>query len=89
MCKPLSLPGLLVATLVLLTGCGGGSTPEAAAPTTTVAADDTVPTSAISSVASFTDYVAMRPESEKIEPLKVSELVPPTSETDEPAPVKR
>lgn len=80
--KPISLAAVLGAASLLLSACGGGSDGVVPVP-------DTVPTSASATPEAFTQYAATLPEDDQREPLKVDELVPPTSETAEPAPVLR
>jgi hypothetical protein len=78
--------GLLAACVaVLLAGCG--DSPSADLPAPPVAASNEVPASATVSVASYAQYAGSLPKSETGEPLDVSKVVPPTSETELPVPV--
>jgi len=83
MSHALSILAAFGAATLLLAGCGGGG--DDLAP----AVPDTLPASATASPEAFTQYAAMLPEDDRREPLKVDALVPPTSETAEPAPVVR
>ncbi len=67
----------------LLTACGGGGGhSEDSGP-------ETVPAAAIASPEAFTQYLAARSDDERREPVAIDDLMPPTSETDEPLPVMR
>lgn len=73
---------LALATLALA-ACGGGRDDPP------VAVDDrSVPASATASAMAWTDYVAARPLEDALEPLVVQGLVPPTSDEDEPVPLR-
>lgn len=82
MSKSTSLLVAVGAATLVLSGCGGGGGDAPVVP-------DTVPASATASPEAFTQYVAMQPEDDQREPLRLDGLVPPTSETDEPVPVTR
>jgi hypothetical protein len=77
-----SAAGALAATL--LAGCGGGSDgpPVDDAPSR-------VPASATASPAAYTAYVAGLRADDRREPVGLEGLVPPTTETAEPAAVDR
>ena len=68
------------AASALLVACGGGGGP--------VVDERVVPASATASPAAFTAYVGERLASDEDEPLIVDGLLPPTSEVDEPAPLR-
>jgi hypothetical protein len=72
---------LTTALLLGLSACGGGDDEVVLTP----AAD--VPTSATSTSEAYTNFVdaSTQTPSESAEPLDVSGVEPPTSETDEPA----
>ena len=76
---------LLTAAVVAVGGsaCGGdgSSTPD---PMTPPEATNQVPASALVSTEAFTRYAASLAPSETAEPLDVSAVVPPVSETEEP-----
>lgn len=80
--RPLLLVGL--ATLALA-ACGGNDDDTVAG-----MADDPgqVPASAASSVAAFTAYVGGLPATDVAEPLMLTGLVPPVSDSDEPLAVR-
>jgi predicted small lipoprotein YifL len=62
--------------LLALTACGGGGggfSPPI---------DNTVPASALESSEAFSRYVGGLPATEDAEPLALTDVVPPTSETD-------
>ena len=69
--------GVVTLSCVLLAGCGGGLNPEAMQPSE-------VPLAATLSSAQFSLYAATMPTSDTAEPMDVSRLNPPTSETEEP-----
>lgn len=69
---------MLIAPL-LLAACGGGGGGSNGAAT------DFVPASASDTPAGFTQYVGSLPTSERSEPLALGALLPPTSDTTEPA----
>ena len=73
-----------LASAVLLAACGGsGSDDDEAAPS------NTVPASAQASAEAYTAFAAAQPEDDQREPLTLDGVVPPTSETAEPAPLQR
>ena len=79
---------LLVATAsVALTACSGGGDGDVAAPADPLAA---VPDSAVQSVAGTLDYLALlnKNPSDSREPIDISAVVLPTSDTTEPAAVE-
>ena len=79
---------LLVATATTaLAGCFGGGGDDAAAPADPLAA---VPDSAVQSVAGTLDYLAVlnKNPSDTREPIDISAVVLPTSDTTEPAAVE-
>ena len=69
--------GAVMAAGWLTAGCGGGLNPEAMQPSE-------VPLAATLSSAQFSLYAATMPTSDTAEPIDVSRLNPPTSETEEP-----
>jgi hypothetical protein len=75
---------LLAASAALLAGCGDD---PAEAPAPAPAADD-VPAEASASPAAFVAWMDRQPESDTREPLGVEGAMPPTSETDEPVPLR-
>lgn len=66
----------------LLAGCGGGSDPPQAVD------ERRVPTSATSSPMAYADYVGSRPVEDLLEPLVVQGVMPPTTDEDEPLPLR-
>jgi multidrug efflux pump subunit AcrA (membrane-fusion protein) len=76
--RSLALLPLLLAG-ALLSACGGGSDD---APATATANE--VPATATVSVAAFASYAGMLDAVDSSEPLDVSSVTPPTSDTDEP-----
>lgn len=78
-----SIPLALLAG-ALLTACGGGGGDGAAS-----AGTDEVPTYATTTAEAFTTYTTSLPEEDRIEPLTLDSVVPPTSETAEPATLTR
>ena len=79
---------LLVATAtVVLAGCFGGGDGDVAAPADPL---DAVPDSAVQSVAGTVDYLALlhKNPSDSREPIDISAVVLPTSDTTEPAAVE-
>lgn len=86
MTQPLKILLALGAAL-LLSACGGGDggTDTAAHPSESPGA---VPASATVSTEAFVAYAAALSVDETAEPLDVSRIVPPTSETDEPIEVR-
>ena len=76
-----------VLAVLALTACGGGYEEIDVPP---VAEDPTmVPASATANATAFSNYVATRPASDSADPLTVTALVPPISDTDEPVAVSR
>lgn len=74
-----------VLAVLALTACGGGYDELELSPL-----DPTmVPSSATANATAFSNYVAGLPASESADPLVVSAVTPPTSETDDPVPVTR
>ena len=72
--------------VLALTACGGSD--EIYLPP--VAEDPTmVPASATGSAAAFSNYIASLPGSDSADPLTVSALVPPTSDSDDPVVITR
>jgi hypothetical protein len=70
-----------------LTACGGNDDQIYLPP---VAEDPTmVPASATANAAAFSNYVASLPANDSADPLTVSALVPPVSDTDEPVLITR
>ncbi len=75
----------LAGAAVLLAACGGGDGGSDA-----VTADtNTVPASATASAQAFSQYAGGLAEDDQREPLVISDVVPPESDTTEPAPVAR
>jgi len=71
-----------VASALLLSACGGGSSDQASAPTE----DPThVPASALASSSAFAHYVGTLAASDTAQPLDLTGLALPTSETEAPA----
>lgn len=64
--------------LVTLAACGGGADEVS----------NGVPSAATESPQAFSRYAAQLPTDDTHEPLVVSHLTPPTSETDEPLPLR-
>ena len=82
--KPAALA--MLATLTL-TACGGNDDEVYLPP---VAADPTVvPASATANATAFSNFAAGLPASDSGDPLAVTALVPPTSDTDEPVVIGR
>jgi hypothetical protein len=73
---------LFLMAAAALAGCGGGNDPPVAVQ------DRSVPTSAAASPAAYTEFVGSRPMDNALEPLVVRGLVPPTSDEDEPLPLR-
>ena len=69
----------LLASGVLLAACGGGSAVEPMIPPAQPPLIDTP--------RALVQFIAMQPNSNAAEPVDVSGLVPPTSETEEPVPL--
>ena len=76
--RTLALLPLLLASATLV-ACGGGSDDTPVTATT-----NEVPTTATVSVAAFASYAGMLSAVDTSEPLDVSSVTPPTSDTDEP-----
>lgn len=64
---------------LVLAACGGGTNPEAMQVSE-------LPLAVTLSSAEFSRYAAGLPPSDSAEPIDVSRLTPPTSDTDEPEP---
>jgi len=75
--RTLALLPLLLASATLV-ACGGGDD------TPVTATTDEVPATATVSVAAFASYAGMLDAVDTSEPLEVSSVTPPTSDTDEP-----
>jgi len=73
---------LLSAALMGVTGCGGHDDDVPPSPPPQASGD--VPASALASSTAFTTYVGQRPVDDTAEPLDLADLMPPTTETDEP-----
>lgn len=71
----------LLAAAAALAACGGGGND---APLAT----DTVPPAATASPQAYTGYVGSLPSDDTGEPLKLDGVLPPASDTDEPAPLR-
>ncbi len=67
---------------VVLAGCGGGDDPPL------VVEERRVPTSATASPMAYADFVGTRPVEDLLEPLVVQGVVPPTTDEDEPVPIR-
>jgi uncharacterized lipoprotein YajG len=76
---------LAAGAAVLLAACG--DSPPAELPAPPAAGANAVPASATASIASYAQYAGSLPKSETDEPLDVSQVVPPTSETELPVAV--
>lgn len=72
---------ILLATAATLAACGGGD--NDAAPVS-----DSVPPAATASPQAYTGYVGSLPADDTGEPLKLDGVLPPASDTDEPAPLR-
>jgi hypothetical protein len=70
--------GLAAAGLLAACGGGGGQ----------IVDERVVPASATVSPAAYTAFVGAQPVEDDEEPLAVGELLPPTSDVDEPAPLR-
>lgn len=70
------------AAATLLGGCG--DSPSAELPPPLVQAKDQVPPSATATTAAFVDFARSLSPSDSGEPLKLGNVMPPTSETEEP-----
>lgn len=73
---------ILAGAVVLLAGCGGGDDPPV------VPESRSVPTSATASPMAYADFVGTRPVEDALEPLVVQGVVPPTTDEDEPVPLR-
>ncbi len=73
---------LMTMAAVVLAGCGGSDDPPL------VPESRSVPTSATASPAAYADYVGSRPVEDALEPLLVKGVVPPTTDEDEPVPLR-
>jgi hypothetical protein len=73
---------MLIATAAVLAGCGGGNPPPV------VVEDRSVPTSATTSPTAYAEFVGSRPVENTLEPLRVQGVLPPTSDEDEPLPLR-
>jgi len=80
-----ALAGALAASLVLA-ACGSDPAPSPAEPPPPVTNE--VPTDASASATSFVGWMNQQPQSDTKEPLKVEGFTAPTSETDEPVPLR-
>ena len=81
--KLVTLSAALASAVLAACGGGGGSSePEVPPP-----ADNQVPASALVSADAYTRYAASLAPSETAEPVDVSAVIPPTSETREPLPL--
>jgi hypothetical protein len=76
---------LLAASAALLAACGGD--PGQASAEAPPAANE-VPAEANASSTAFVAWMDRQPESDTREPLGVDGAMPPTSETDEPVPLR-
>lgn len=72
---------ILPAAALALAACGGGGGHDAPV-------SDTVPPAATASPRAFTGYVGALPADDTGEPLKLDGVLPPASDTDEPAPLR-
>lgn len=72
---------ILLAAAAALAACGGGGGDD-------TPASDTVPPAATASPQAFTGYVGSLPADDTREPLKLDGVLPPVSDTDEPAPLR-
>lgn len=81
---------VMSAAVLVLTACGGGaqSLPTMSVPEP-VPDPTVVPASALASPMALTAYAGQLPADEMAEPLKLDDRPLPSSETDEPEPVKR
>lgn len=77
-----SIWSLLAASAVLAACGGGGGYDDTPLPT------DTVPPSATASAQAYTGYVGALPADDGGEPLRLDGVLPPVSDTDEPAPLR-
>ena len=78
---------LAVLATLTLTACGGNDDEVYLSP---VAEDPTlVPASATANATAFSNFAVGLPASDSADPLTVTALVPPTSDTDEPVAITR
>ena len=77
--------GVALAAAALLAACGGS---DDEAPTPPPQAANEVPATATASALAYTQFANSLVDTETGDPLIVSMVVPPTSETDEPAPLR-
>lgn len=75
----------LTGVVAVLAACGGGDGGSDAVQAET----NTVPASATASTQAFSQYAGGLAEDDRREPLVISDVVPPESDTTEPAPVAR
>ena len=73
---------ILLGAAATLAACGGGGGHDAPP------ASDTVPPSATASPPAYTSYVGSLPADDTGEPLRLDGVLPPVSDTDEPAPLR-
>ena len=75
---------------MLLAACGGSDQPLPPVDQTPPAATSEVPGSASASVAGFMSYLQalLVAPADNLEPVNVSAVTPPTSDTTEPSPIK-
>jgi len=71
----------------VVAGCGGGGGPAPVVVAPPAQAGNEVPASAYASSAAYRQYAAALAVSESSEPLDVSKVTPPTSETEDAAPI--
>lgn len=86
----LNAPLLAVVASILLAACGGGGGgggTEPMPPPVQPPPSNEVPTSATASTTAYVQYTGSLLLSDGTEPLDVSKVTPPTSETEEPLPV--
>ena len=74
---------------VVLTACGGGGGGSGGGGGGNVPAEtrDTVPASALASPMALVDWARAVPAGDSDEPLALSDLVPPKTDTEEPRPI--
>lgn len=81
----------LLAIAASLTACGGGGggsdVPPPVVPPVIPPPSNEVPTSATATTQAYVQYIGSLLLSDGTEPLDVSKVTPPTSETEEPRPV--
>jgi hypothetical protein len=71
----------VASTLLALAACGGGGSDDNGA---TADDDSRVPASALASWQAFSRWVGSRPASDSAEPLVVSDVEAPSSDSDDP-----